>query len=710
MRTVLFFLTGILSGCFAFSQDNVDSVKELQQVVVEAGTRYKIDLPSPSLRVNTPVIGLPQNIQIVSAQVLRDQQSFDMLESVTRNVSGAVRIASWDTYANITMRGATATAFRNGMNVKMPWGPILEDLSMVDRIEFVKGPAGFMLANGEPGGIYNVVTKKPTGITKGEATFTLGSFDLYRTTLDLDGKLSSNGKLLYRFNIMGQLKNSHRDFDFNNRYSIVPVLTYLFNDKTSLTAEYTYQFMKMAMIGSAYVFSPKKYGELPRSFSLLESNLDPTNIKDHSLYITLNHQLEPGWKLTTQLAYLNFSQTGASIWPAYPVGLTQEGDLTRSIANWDAFNEARLGQAFVNGEFSTGSIGHKLLGGLDVAYKNYYADFYQTFNLSGYDIYGTPVPFNIYAPVHGFVPASDIPKFDRSLPLRQRGGGTLGESSSSIYLQDEIHVIKNKLRLTVAGRYTKLKQHSYGTYSDDKMFTPRAGISFSANKQLSFYALYDKAFVAQQGMDSANKPFVPVTGNNIEAGIKKDWHNGKWSSSLSFYQVTRNNLVSVVPGPGYKTIQTGQAKTKGVELDIRGELAKGINIIYNYAYARPRVTKDEDKSLEGTVPPGIYLPQHISNLWLSYRTPSGKLKGLGASLGYQYMAKREENLPDYFRLDGNISWQFDQYSISLNACNLLDDYLYTGTHFEHNNDVSSTEYNYQVEAGFNLRLSFAYKF
>lgn len=693
-----------------YAQPITDSIRELQQVIIEAGTRYKIDDPSPSLRTNTPIIQLPQNIQVVSSQTLRDQQSFDMLEGVTRNISGAARIDSWDTYANITMRGTSITPFRNGMNVKMPWGPILEDFSMVDRIEFVKGPAGFLLANGEPTGLYNVVTKKPTGITKGEATVTLGSFDQYRTTLDLDGKLSQNGKLLYRFNIMGQLKNSHRDFDFNNRYSIVPVLTYVFNDKTTLTAEYTYQYMKMAMIGSSYIFSPKKYGELPRSFSLLEPNLDPTHIKDHSFYLTLNHQLETNWKLTTQVAYFNFSQTGASMWPAYPVGLTKEGILTRSVANWDAFNEARLGQAFINGEFATGPVNHKVLGGLDMAYKNYYADFYQTANLTGYDIYGTSVPFNIYDPVHGFVPASDLPKFDRSLPLRQRGGATLGESSSSLYLQDEIHLIKNKLRLTVAGRYTKLKQHSYGTYSTDKEFTPRAGVSFSVDKQTSLYALYDKAFVAQQGADSSNKPFVPVTGNNMEAGIKRDWHNGKWNSIISVYQIIRNNVISVVPGPEYKTIQTGQTKTKGVELDVRGEIIKSLNLIFNCAYTHSRITKDEDDSKIGTRLTGSAFPDHISNAWMSYRFHSGKLKGFGASLGYQYQGKREESLPDYFRLDGNISWQGNQYSISLNANNLLNDYLYMGYMFEHNSDPSSPEYNYQVEAGTNLRLAFSYRF
>lgn len=685
---------------------------ELEQVVFSnASGSYKVSKPSPSLRLQAPLLDIPQNIQVVTEKTLRDQQVNDMLEGVIRNVSGATRVDSWDNYADITMRGASITAFRNGMNVKSPWGPLLEDMSIVDRIEFVKGPAGFMLANGEPTGFYNVVTKKPTGVNRGEITTTLGSFDLYRTTLDLDGVLSKNGKMLYRLNLMAQQKNYHRDFDYNKRYSIAPVIRYRFNDQTSLTAEYTFQHMQMAMLGSAYVFSPKKYGELPRNFSLLEPNFEPSNIDDHTFFVTFEHQLQEHWTFTGKLAYLNYQQTGSSIWLAYPVGLDSAGNATRSVANWDGFNEARLGQAFVNGEFHTGAFRHRVLGGLDLAYKNYYADFYQTFNLAGYNIYAELVPFNIYKPVHGFVPASDLPRFDRSLPLRQRGGGTLGESSSSLYLQDELGLVDDKVRLTLAGRYTKLRQHSYGTYSEDDQFTPRVGLSVSLDKSTSLYALYDQAFVAQQGADSARRPFVPVTGNNQELGLKRDWSGGRFSSTLAAYRLTRNNVITVVPGPEYKTIQTGQTVTRGAELDFRGELVSGLNLVLNYAYTESEITRDADPSKLGSSAATQGFAAHIANGWLAYRLNRGILRGLGAGLGYRYQGGRAEELPDYFRADASLSWQAARYTVSLNANNLFDRYLISGgSLFEHNNDPSSTEYNYQIEPGFNLRILFAYRF
>jgi iron complex outermembrane receptor protein len=189
---------------------------QLLEEVTVAGknSRYKISLPSASLRLNEPLLEAPQNIQTVSDQVIKDQQIISMSDGLIRNVSGAVRLEHWgDMYTNITMRGSQIQAMRNGFNVVSSyWGPLTEDMSIVDHIEFVKGPAGFMLGNGDPSGMYNVVTKKPTGFNKGEVSFTLGSYDLYRTTVDFDRKLTADGKLLFRLNAAMQSKGSFRHY------------------------------------------------------------------------------------------------------------------------------------------------------------------------------------------------------------------------------------------------------------------------------------------------------------------------------------------------------------------------------------------------------------------------------------------------------------------------------------------------------------------
>ncbi len=681
-----------------------ESLQQLKEVTVNGSflfENYKVDHPSSSLRIKTPLLETAQNIQVVTNEVIADQQIFDMLEGVTRNVSGVTRVEHWDNYARINMRGSKIAAFRNGMNVEMPWGPLTEDMSMVERIEFVKGPAGFMLANGEPGGFYNVVTKKPTGTTKGEASLTLGSFDTYRSTLDLDGKFAKNDKLLYRINLMGQFKGSHRDFEFNNRYSIVPVIQYQINDQTTLTAEYTFQYSQMSVIGSGYVFATNGYGNVPISTTTAEPNIDPSEINDHSIQLRFNHRINPHWQLTAQTAYYDYSQEGSSLWP---VSLQEDGTILRGLGIWDAANQSKIGQIFVNGEVETGGIQHQILAGLDISSKHYLADWNQSASFTG------STPFNIFDPVHS-VPADSIPSFDRSRSLRLRAGGNiLSQSYKALYLQDELRLFQNKARFTIAGRFTSLNEAEYGVITEDKKFTPRLGLSISANEHTTIYAVYDQAFVPQAGTDFEQRKFDPITGSNLEAGLKKNWFGGTWNSTISFYQITKNNVLTADPDHVNFSIQLGQTKTKGIEFDVRGEIAKGLNVTLNYAYTDSKISEDTEASIIGNRTPGS--TTHISNTWLSYRVQEGIIKGLGISAGYQWQMQRsswfiwdgsEQSLPDYFRLDGVISWQSKRFNLALNVNNLLNEYLYSGSPY-------ANYFYWQSEPGRNFRLTVRHKF
>jgi len=680
------------------------SERELNEVVVVANKNsFKTNRLSGSLRLQSNILEVPQNIQVVTAKLINDQQIFDMLEGVTRNVSGATRIEHWDNYARITMRGSNVGAFRNGMNVSTTWGPLTEDMSMVERIEFVKGPAGFMLANGDPSGFYNVVTKKPSGRTKGEVGLSMGSFDLYRATADLDGKLSDDGKLLYRINVMGQLKGSHRPFDYNNRYSIAPVLKYLIDDKTSVTLEYTHQFSEVNIIGSNYLFSKKGYADLPRNATQAEANLAPTKMNDRSLFAILNHSINNDWKFTAQLAYFNYQQEGQSLWP-WGFDAANDSLMQRGASIWDILGTSKMGQMFLNGEVHTGAVSHKILAGVDMSNKDYYHDWNQGGTL------GTP--FNIYAPVYG---VSDGPVYDRGKNIRERGERYYN-TYSGFYAQDELGFFDNKLRLTLAGRYTTLTTgDSYsGDYKNSK-FTPRIGLSYSIDKNTSVYFLNDQSFMENYGSDWQKKSFDPITGNNIEGGIKKDWMNGKWNSSVSVYQITRDNVLTAdfehpSPTGGYYNRQSGQQKTKGVEVDVKGQIVRGLDVIINYAYTDAKTTKDSKAENIGVQVPGS--SKHVQNAWLNYKVDRGALSGFGISLGYQYQVKRSswyvfdgtsKSLPDYFRMDGSLSYRKDKMGFNLVVNNLLNKYLYSGGPYDN-------YYYWQSEPGTNLRFSVAYTF
>lgn len=677
-----------------------ESSKELTEVVVTANpSKYVADYPSVSLRLKTPLLEVPQNIQIVTKQILQDQQIFDMLEGVTRNVSGARRMEHWDNYALIYMRGSQIAAFRNGMNVTMSWSPQPEDMSMVERIEFVKGPAGFMLANGEPSGFYNVVTKKPTGITKGEVGMTVGSFDTYRATLDLDGQLDKSGKLLYRLNVLGQSKGSHRPYEYNNRVSVAPVIKYKFNDRTSLTAEYTYQKNVMSMIGSNYSFSAKGYNDLPVDFTTAEDNMTPTTLTENSAFLTMVHNFNDNWKFTGQIAYINSKQIGQSMWPT---GFSANKDtLYRATSIWDYEGESKVGQFFINGDVQTGFLKHRILGGIDMGDKSFYHDWAQA---------GALKPLNVYHPVYGQIAASQYPVFDRSHSIRERGVH-YRQSYVGYYAQDEISMFRDKLRLTLAGRFTTASDlDPYSGTIDASKFTPRAGLSYSIDKNTSLYGVYDQAFVPQAGADKQGNSFKPITGDNVELGLKREWFGGNWVTSLSLYKITKNNVLTADPNNMNFSVQLGQTVTKGIEFDVRGQITEELNLTANYAYTDGVVTKDTDPAKVDISVPGI--SAHLGNAWLTYRASKGAVKGLGLSLGAQYQGGRtswyvfdgtSQSLPDYFRLDGAVSYQLNKFTIALNVNNITSKHLYSGAQL-------GSLYYWQSEPLINSRLNITYKF
>src|SRR5205085_9771937 len=133
----------------------------------------------------------------------------------------------------------------------------------------------------------------------------------------------------------------------------------------------------------------------------------------------------------------------------------------------------RQGQINISGKLLTGAITHHFNSGIEVSYNNYYADFYQSFNITGYDDYGNHVPFNIYSPVHGIIPEAALPQFDRTRSLKERGYYRPSLITKSLYIHDELHFADDKARMTIGARYSWVTQRNYEIFSNDQRLTPR---------------------------------------------------------------------------------------------------------------------------------------------------------------------------------------------------------------------------------------------
>lgn len=674
--------------------------EELDEVIVEGHqNNYVTREPSSSLRLKTEIAKLPQNIQVISAALLQDQQATSIMDGVIRNVSGVTMLEHWGHFARINMRGFRLPAFRNGVNVQDSWGPLSEDMAFVDRIEFVKGPSGFMMSAGEPGGFYNVVTKKPTEEFIGNVSVSAGSYDFYRGTFDLGGKLSDNGKLLYRFNALYQSGDSHRGNEETERWGVAPALTYKFSKGTEITAELNLQNAQ-SYIGSAYVFAPVAdgYASLDRNFKFTDTNYPASDIQEMSFFTNLKHDFSNNWGFETQFAYLRYNQEGQSFWAW---SITDDGDADRRVTQWDALSVGKYFQTYLYGNFKTEGISHNILGGFDYTQKNYWADFSNTVAI---DL----TPFNIYNPIYG----NSIPlDFDRSVPIQHRNGGVPynGNTLRAYYLQDEIGFWKDKIRLTLAGRYTELMTR--GKEEQDNKFSPRIGISADITPSLTAYGLYDQSFLPANGVDFSGDTFDPIEANDIEGGIKKSFFNGMLKTSLGAFQITKQNVLVTDPEHPDFSIQLGEVQSKGIEFDLQGELTPELNITWNYANTNVEITENTDESVIGQKVAGH--AKHITNGWLNYNfAETSRLKGFGASLGYQYQVDRstwawgadsQSDLPNYFRLDGALSWKSNKIRVQVNLNNILNEYLYAGANY-------GSYLYWQAEPGINGRATITYSF
>ncbi|PTT77409.1 MULTISPECIES: TonB-dependent siderophore receptor [unclassified Chryseobacterium] len=718
MKNVLI-CASLLGSMLTFAQEK-DSIKgnDIEEVIVKGKyyQKYKLDEVSGSLRLQTPILELPQNVQTISTGILADQITLNMSEGIVRNVSGARKVEHWDNvYSNVFMRGASIATYMNGMNVTSTWGPINPDVSIIDRIEFVKGPAGFMGSMGDPAGFYNVVTKKPTGKFQNSVRFTTGSYNLFRGEADLDGVIIKNGVLDYRLNLMGSTNGSWVENDKTKKIIVAPSITFRPTKTTTLTAQYNYQFLKFSQPG-AYLMSNDGYASLNVHTNFNDKNFKETEVKDQSLFLTLDQKLSKDWLWSTQYAYMDLNYDGGSWWGSFDT--KNSSIFNRTLSNWQAVGKNHIFQTYVRGSLKTGNITHKIIAGFDYGERKYNADF------SGYanGVY----PLNIYHPQYGVdpstLPSADFYTLNPSAPFYN----DQGVKYTSYYAQDQIEMFNNKLRLTLGGRYTNGTTYAgYPFYSENNIvpkdkadeFTPRVGLSYSFKDDFSVYGVFDKTFAPQSGIGKNNTSITdPFKGQNIEFGLKKDWFNGKWNTTFAFYEIRRKNIlvagnINENNGIAFQ-VATGEQRARGFETDIKGEIFKGLNVVINYAYTDAKTVKDTDPARIGVQSPGN--AKNVQNTWLSYRFENGMLKGFGISAGYQYQggrqswfgttAKYDQRLEDYFDTNFGISYAAKKFDVNLLLNNTLNRKLYSG----YRSDDGSYAWIYNAPR--NWRLSVGYKF
>ncbi|WP_316815423.1 TonB-dependent siderophore receptor [Pedobacter nyackensis] len=711
-RFIILAVVSSISFSANAQQKEPDSLKNLSLEEVSISSkyfkRYKSSQLSDMLRLPTPLLNMPQNIQILSSEILRDQVIYNLNESVTRNVSGTLREELHNGISpDIYSRGGYISAQRNGVDMRpLGKGPLADDISIIESVEFLKGPSNFMHAMSDPSGSYNIVTKKPTGQTRRTADILLGSFNMFRAALDLEGKIDQHNKLQYRINIMGMNTKGFLKYDRNNKILFAPSLKYKFNDKTSLTGEYIYQHLNYLMLSEAQA-SPYGYGTLPRDFTMTDPGIRPFIGKDHNAFLTFQTKFKKSWQLTSKVSYVNSGYDGSLFW-VNGANHNDQDILNRNLVYDSNKYTVFSTQAYLNGTFKTGNINHNFIAGMDLNRKS----------SRSWDTWATATtiyPLSISNPQYSEVIlnngiggdfdsensiSSDLNKIHRTL------------NYTSVYAMDELSLIDEKLRVSVGLRLTSSdgNTNDYGQQSQsrDWALTPRLGINYALDKSSTLYFLYDQTYLPQSGISVDGQSLKPLKGTSYEIGVKRDWANGNWNTTLSLYNLYRNRLLTSDPTSNLQ-YQTGESQSKGIEFDLKGRIAKGTNVVVNYAYTDSKITKDElNPANVGMATPNRV--KHIQNTWINYLLPIEKIEGFTVSLGYQLLLGRTErmttttpdNLKDIFRLDSGIGWSNEKYNINFLVNNILNAKIYSTAWRNQSGDM----YYWVQQAPMNARLSF----
>jgi iron complex outermembrane recepter protein len=646
-----------------------------EEIVVTGETQrrgYRVPNASTATKTDTPLRDIPQSIQVVPQEVLRDQ-NVKTLDEALRNVSGVTTYngpdASIDTAYNIRGFISNSNNFlRNGLR---DGGDKIQEFTLnIERIEVLLGPASVLYGNANPGGTINIVTKQPLRDPSYTINATIGNNNFYEGTVDLSGPLNDSKTLLYRLNGGYQDRGSFIDFVKADIFAIAPVLSWDIGKRTRLTFEGEYvkrsavNYTGLPAVGTV-LSNPN--GKIPLNRFLDE----PDGAIDTSLTkvgYQLEHQFNDNWSLKNAFSARFLRSEPGNEFNIVAGGSTLADDnrtLNRqavdTVVDYKDYDLA----TYLTGKFSTGSIKHQLLIGVDLSSSFLGAERFSAIETA----------IDIFNPVYGNVSELSIDGFDF-----ERLTETLG-----VYVQDQVTLIKN-LKLLVGGRFDLFRQSSqFNTDPEARLsgsaFSPRIGIVYQPIQPISLYASYSRSFAPVEGTAFGGDAFAPERGTQYEIGIKTEV-NKQLSTTLAFYNLTRSNVLTTDPDNPEFSIQTGEQRSRGIELSVSGEILPGWNILTGYAYIDAEITKDN------TFPVGSLLynvPQHSFNLWTSYEIQRGTLQGLGFGLGLFYVGERsaelgnDYQLPSYLRTDAAIFYKRDRFRFDLNFRNLFNIDYFAGS-------------------------------
>ncbi|MBX4135379.1 TonB-dependent receptor [Pseudomonas sp. S5F11] len=587
---------------------------------------YHATRSASATRTDTAIHETPQSISVVSKDVVEDlgatrlQDALDYAGGVGRaNNFGGQGLTTF------TVRGFTTGEFyRNGFPINRGY-PNMPDANTIERLEVLRGPATMLYGRGDPGGTFNVVSKQPLA----ERTVTLGSQlndqGMQRGTLDASGPLDEEGRLAYRLNVVGEGGDTFRDHVSTERYGVTPVLTWQASDDTKVIFEGDFMRNNHPLDRGLTRF-PNQAGTPSRDTFWGDKDVGKLHNDNNMAQLRFEHMLNDSWTLGGGFQWLDGTLQGNAI-----EANTLAGDGRTLSRN---FNYRKLDwtdkdyQLNLTGHFSTGSLEHTLLTGIE--YEDY--DYKSIIQRSDPKV--NPYTTDIFNPVYG--------KLRPELTLTPTHDKE-NLKTYSAFIQDQV-ALTERLKVLAGARFERF-EHEYETYvsntksweASDNAVTPRVGVIYDLTDTLAVYAGAARSFKPNTGASREGSGFEPEKGKSYEMGIKWEGLDRQLSVDAAIYQIDKKNVLTTDPQDQNSKVAAGQVRSRGFDLNIAGNITPQWRVIGGYAYVDAEVTKDNSIRVGSRL---ANIPRNSFSLLNVYEFQDGALKGLGLGAGGKYVAER----------------------------------------------------------------------
>lgn len=599
-------------------------------------------------KTDTPIQKVPQSISVVTAEEMALHQPKSVKEALSYTPGAS------NTYDYLIIRGFAADGqsqnnYLNGLKLQGNfYNDAVIDPYMLERAEIMRGPVSVLYGKSSPGGLLNMVSKRPTTEPLKEVQFKAGTDSLFQTGFDFSDALDDDGVYSYRLTGLARSANAQQKGSEEQRYAIAPAFTWRPDDKTNFT--FLSYFQNEPETGY-YGWLPKEGTveplpngkRLPTDFNEGAKN-NTYSRNEKMIGYSFDHEFNDTFTVRQNLRFAQNKVSQKSVYgygmcsdplytkdqealkasPCLSIPQSQWGHtLTRQYVIDNEKLENFSVDTQLQSKFATGSVDHTLLTGVDFMRMRNDID-------SWFGYAGSVAPSDIY----------NLDRSDFDFGAHPNPSGPyrvlLKQKQTGLYVQDQAQW--DKVLVTLGGRYDWADQSSfnrdYGNKSerDDKEFTWRGGVNYLFDNGVTPYFSYSESFEPASQTDANGDLFAPSKGKQYEVGVKYVPEDRPIVVTGALYQLTKTNNLMADPNGSLFSVEGGEIRARGVELEAKAALSASVNVVGSYTYTDAEYTTDT--TYKGNTPAQV--PKHMASLWADYTFFDGPLSGLTLGTGGRY--------------------------------------------------------------------------